>query len=268
MGKRYTKIPVDTMSNLQLNAGIIVDAFTPETGVIGNILSATTGGLNFTHTHEFVDLGDDIDNCPKNMKELKQIDNTDTKLSGTMLVIKPSIAKKLMIADIDSNDGTHLVPRNVLEDADFSDIWWVGDYGEDGSIALHLMNALSTAGFALQTTDKGKGQFAFEFTGHYSMDEQDTVPFEAYIADEASEVPFIALDRTYLELSASGGTYTFKPSVNPSNATITFTSSATGKASVNSAGKVTGASAGTTIITASITVDGITYSDTCTVVVS
>ena len=50
-----------------------------------------------------------------------------------------------------------------------------------GFCAVHLKNALSTAGFQIQSTDKGKGQFAFEFTGHYSMDAQNEVPFEIYI---------------------------------------------------------------------------------------
>ena len=181
MGRTYTKIPTDTFETLQMNAGIIVDSFVPSTGVIGNQLGATSGGLNIVHSHEFQDLGEDIDNCPKNTKELKMIGDTTTVISGTMLTMTKAVAKKLAIADADGTDTMKMVPRNVLEDTDFDDIWFVGDYGANGSIALHLINALSTAGFAIQTTDKGKGQFAFEFTAHYSIDEPDTVPFEIYI---------------------------------------------------------------------------------------
>ena len=181
MGRTYTKIPTDTFETLQMNAGIIVDSFVPSTGVIGTQLGATTGGLNIVHSHEFQDLGEDIDNCPKNTKELKSINDTTTVISGTMLTMTKAVAKQLAIADADGTDTMKLVPRNVLKDTDFDDIWFVGDYGVNGSIALHLMNALSTAGFAIQTTDKGKGQFAFEFTAHYSIDDQDTVPFEIYI---------------------------------------------------------------------------------------
>ena len=50
-----------------------------------------------------------------------------------------------------------------------------------GYIAIHMMNALSTGGFQIQSGDKAKGQFAFEYTAHYSMDAADTVPFEIYI---------------------------------------------------------------------------------------
>ena len=56
-----------------------------------------------------------------------------------------------------------------------------------GFIAIKLLNALSTGGFQLQTADKSKGQFAFEFTGHYSMSAQDIVPFEIYIKAGTAE---------------------------------------------------------------------------------
>ena len=50
-----------------------------------------------------------------------------------------------------------------------------------------MLNALSTGGFKLQTADKDKGKMSFEFTGHYSMSAQDTVPFEIYIKKGAEE---------------------------------------------------------------------------------
>ena len=55
--------------------------------------------------------------------------------------------------------------------------------------------------------------------------------------------------------------------VNPAGSTVTWASSAGGKASVTEAGKIKGLEAGSTVIKASITDDGVTYEDTCTVVV-
>ena len=49
------------------------------------------------------------------------------------------------------------------------------------------MNALSTGGFKLQTADKAKGQMAFEYTAHYSMNAQETVPFEIYVKAGTAE---------------------------------------------------------------------------------
>ena len=185
---KYTQIPADTFQNIQLNAGILVDSFTPATGVIGNLLGATTGGTSFSDSIEYIDFGEDIDNCPKNMKELKKLDSHTVTLSGTFVTMKPETAKMLAgAADIDGSNSTHIIPRNNLNADDFEELWWVGDYSDvntgtnAGFIAIKMINALSTGGFAIQSTDKGKGNFAFEFTGHYSMSDQDKVPYEIYI---------------------------------------------------------------------------------------
>lgn len=191
---KYTKIPEDAFKNLQLNAGVLLSSFTPSTATISasSILGATSGGINFTATPTYTDFGEDIDNCPKNMKELKRLESWEAKMSGTFIGVTPALARKLVGAGvIDSGDEGKVVPRNDLDSADFSDIWWVGDYsdvnedgassGKAGFVAIHLVNALSTGGFQIQSSDNAKGQFAFEFMGHYSMDAQDTPPFEVYV---------------------------------------------------------------------------------------
>ena len=58
---KYTQVRADTFQTLQMNAGILVDSFNPETGEIGNILGATTGGLQFQSNPEYVDYGEDVD---------------------------------------------------------------------------------------------------------------------------------------------------------------------------------------------------------------
>ena len=185
---KYTQIPADTFQKLQMNAGIFCKTFAPATGEITGLLGATTGGGQFTAAPEFLDFGEDIDNCPKNTKELKRQDDVTVTMSTTLVTIDPAAAKLAMgAADIDSQDATHIVPRRDLSTEDFSDVWWVGDYSEintgtgAGYCAIHLMNALSTGGFQVQTTDKGKGNFALELTGHYSLAAQDVVPYEVYI---------------------------------------------------------------------------------------
>lgn len=190
---KYTQIPSTTFEQLTLGAGVLLDEFTPATGAMGNILGATTGGVNFTATPEFTDFGEDIDNCPKNTKELKKLDNWTVTMSGTLVTMTPSMAKNLTaLADV--SNTTKITPRTTVDTAnDFFDLWLVADYSDvnvDGTspstakagyVAIHMMDALSTGGFQLQTADKEKGQFAFEFTAHFSIDATDTVPFEIYV---------------------------------------------------------------------------------------
>ena len=193
---KFTKIPSDAFQKLQINAGILTTDFKPATGEIGvaGQIGATTGGVSFTATPTYSDYGEDIDNCPKNMKELKKLESWEATISGTFVNADTAIAKMLVgAADIGTSDTTKITPRNDVLDSDFETIWLVGDYSDKngetngGFIAIKLINALSTGGFQIQTADKAKGQFAFTFTGHYSMDAQDTPPFEIYIKAGTAE---------------------------------------------------------------------------------
>lgn len=269
---KFTRIPEDTFKNIQMNAGIIVKGFDPATQEISGLLGATTGGVTFNAAPTFEDFGEDIDNCPKNTLELKKLTEWAVSLSGTFVTVTAEMAKTLIGAgDIDANDSTKIVPRNDVLTTDFEDIWWIGDYSDvntgdnAGYCAVHMMNALNTGGFQITSTDKGKGQFAFNFEGHYSMSAQDTVPFEVYINGSSEQTPYISLNKHSLTISVDDEV-TLATAKVPDNATVTWASASTSVASVAD-GVVTGEGAGNTIITASITVDGVTYNDTCTVVV-
>ena len=184
---KFTKIPETTFKELQLNAGVLVKSFEPSTATVSktDIIGATSGGVNFSAVPTFFDLGEDIDNCPKNTKELKEIDEWEVSMSGTFVTVTAASAKQMLAAaDV---DGTKITPRNQLKDEDFTDMWWIGDYSDEngetngGYVAIHMMNTLSTGGFEIQSGDGEKGQFAFEFAAHYSIDDPDEVPFEVYI---------------------------------------------------------------------------------------
>ena len=275
MSQKFTRVPDDTFEKLQLNAGILVDAFTPATGVIGNILGATTGGIQFSTNPEFTDFGEDIDNVPNNMLELKHLNQFDPQMSGTFLTCTPALAKSLVgAADIDSGDATRVIPRAELLASDFDDVWWIGDYSDvntganAGFIAIHLMNALNTAGFQIQSTKNEKGQLAFEYHGHYSIAAQDTVPFEIYVkGNSGTLIPSVTLSKNYISI-VKNTTYDLTANVIPAGTTVTWASADTSKASVSGGTVTAGSSAGNTIITASITQGGVTYNDTCTVVVT
>lgn len=186
---KFTQIPADTFQKLQVNAGIMAGSFTPGTGTASDILGATSGGLTVTAVPTFKDMGEDIDNCPKNTKELKRIEQYEIKCTGTLVTTSPAVVKRLLAGSSVSTD--HITLSHTLDltanTGDFLDLWIIGDYSDKngatngGFVACHIINALSTGGFSLVTTDGEKGKFAFEFTGHYSGSAPDTVPFEVYV---------------------------------------------------------------------------------------
>lgn len=272
MREKYSKIPANTFQHLAVNAGILLANFDPTTGTVveADMLGPTSGGVNFATTPTFSDWGEDIDNCPKNTKELKRLEDWDVKMSGSFVACSLDLARRLSaLADVSGNKVT---PRDTIDiENDFSDIWLVGDYSDvntgtgAGFIAIHMMDALSTGGFQLQTTDKNKGQFAFEFTGHYSLDAQDTVPFEIYIKAGTS-APGITLDKSKATVKV-GDTLTLNATTYPATSNVTWASNDTDVATV-SGGVVTGVAAGYAVITASITESNVTYTEICTVTVN
>jgi hypothetical protein len=194
---KFTKIPEDTFKKLQLNAGILLKSFDPleETYAKEEILGATSGGVSFSAVPEFEDFGADIDNAPRNTKELKRIVDWAIDMSGTFITVDSLVAKSLIAAADsieDTGDYAKITPRKNLIDEDFTDLWWVGDYSDEndeeegGFVAIHMMNALSTGGFSISSGDRAKGTFAFTYSAHYSVADQDTVPFEVYIKPAAA----------------------------------------------------------------------------------
>lgn len=190
MGK-FTVIPQSTFEELQLDAGVILKTFTPATPTAPadeDIVCATTGGINASCVPTYSDMGEDVDNCPVNMMELKHLDSWECKMSFTSLGTSPeSIRLALGAADIDTTDKSKITPRRDLKQTDFADLWWVGDRADGGMVAVCLKNALSTGGFTIQTTKNGKGQVSVELTGHVSLAAQDEMPMEFYSAAPATE---------------------------------------------------------------------------------
>lgn len=190
MAGKFTVIPQNTFDAMQFDAGVVLRRFDPTNPVApadADIVCATTGGINVSCVPTYSDLGDDVDNCPPNMKELKHLDSWECKMSFTSIGTDVNgIKLALGAADIDGT--TKVVPRSKVELGDFEDaVWWVGDKPNGGLVAVKLMNALSTGGLTLQTTKNGKGQTSIELTGHVSINAQDVVPMEFYSLDEASD---------------------------------------------------------------------------------
>lgn len=190
---KFNKIPENTFQELQLNSGVLLSSFDPASATIPNngIIGATTGDLNFSAVPTFSDFGADINNCPKNTMELKKLDSWAVDLSGTYVTVNGSQVKSLVgAADL---EGNKITPRNDLLLTDFTDVWWVGDYSDKngetngGFIAIHMKNTLSTGGFSIRSVDRGKGNFAFAYTAHYSLSNQTEVPFEVFVSAGTAE---------------------------------------------------------------------------------
>lgn len=184
----FTQIPAQTFEQIQSNAGVVLSEFDPETftGTLdpSKILFATSGGFNFTDNVTYKDMGEGIDNAPRNTMELKRFDSREVRFTGTAVTASAETVKSMMGgADISGTAAQKITPRDTLKPEDFQDFWIVADYGnvDGGLIAVHVKNALSASGFRWQTQDREKGQFSFDYLAHYSITAQTEVPYEVYI---------------------------------------------------------------------------------------
>lgn len=198
---RFTRIPESAFKNLQLNAGILLANFDPVTGEVDekDILGATSGGVSFTATPTYSDFAEDVDNAPTGMMEFMHLDTWEVTMSGTFITVDTKTAVRLIgPADIDHQNPSRVVPRSDLKASDFRDLWWVGDYSDKngntngGFAAIKMYNSLSTGGFQMQSGNRAKGQFAFEFKGHYTNTNQSRVPFEFYAVEGMEEPSAVA----------------------------------------------------------------------------
>lgn len=271
---RFTVIANDAFDALQVDAGVLLTSFDPanpyQTPSSENILATTTGGVNPTCAPTYSDYGDDVDNVPKNMMELKRLDSWEAKMSFTSIKFNAANTKwALGAADTEllANGATKIKPRRDLALTDFADLWWVGDKANGGAYAIKLLNALSTSGLNIQSTKNGKGTNTIEVTGHVSINAQDVVPMEIYDIPPENPVviPDIVLNRSNVTLE-EGKKETLVATTVPADAVVSWTSSDTDKATV-SGGEITAVDAGSVVITASITVSDVTYTDTCNVTI-
>ena len=185
MSKKFAQLPEDMQEALATGAGVMLSEFDPSNPgeaetIRSKILFATSGGVNPTCVATISDWGEDIDNCPKNTKELAHVDSWECAMSGTAITVTDSVLTSLLAA-ADAKDG-EITPRMKLKPEDFKNIWYVCPYGTQGGfVAIELMNALSSGGLSLQSSDKAKGQWSFNYTGHTSIDKPDEVPMKFYL---------------------------------------------------------------------------------------
>ena len=266
----FKKIKPTTLEELTMNVFMLVTEFNPETfnfntGIAGStIIASTTGGVNFSDTPTYTDMGDDIDNAPKNCVEFKRKDDGEAKLGGNLVTVNPALAKMLIGAA--TVVGNKVTPKRDITTADFIEkLWGLADYGEGGMIAIEMKRVLNTSGFSVNTTDKNKAQLGFEFLAHNTAKNLDDEPYNVYFLTPDGANGGVLLNTHSITVEA-GETAKLTATTVPESATVTWSSGSSSVATVSS-GTVTAVAAGNTIITASITVSGVTYTDTCTVVV-
>lgn len=173
-----------TIVNLQLNAGVLLTKYTKGTDIEeDDIIGATRGGGSFTAVPTVHQAA--IDGAPTYTKGLERVDDWVITLNATMVELNDDAVSRALGVGVvktggDTADTVFTVKRTV-NDADYKDLYWVGDLSNGQNVVIKIKNALNTSGLNLTFSDRGEGTYALALIGHFTTEDLDTAPFELTI---------------------------------------------------------------------------------------
>ena len=176
-----------TIVNLQLNAGVLLTAYTKGTDIEeDDIIGATRGGGSFTAVPTIHQAA--VDGAPTYTKGLERVDDWVITLNATMVELNDdAVSRALGVGVVKTETGsgttkdTTFTVKRTVNDADYKDLYWVGDLSNGQNVVIKIKNALNTSGFNLTFSDRGEGTYTLALIGHFTTDDLDTAPFELTI---------------------------------------------------------------------------------------
>lgn len=178
----YSKLTKSQFDEMQFNAGVLVRSFDIENPAITeeDIVCATTGGFSLAVEPSYVDLGDGVYMMQPGTAEMMMLTGWSVEASFTCISMSASSIRMVLGSAQNSSDNG-ILPKMELQDADYNNLYWIGDRVDGGLVCVELINALSDEGISIQTTPKGMGEVSVHLTCHASIEEDmEAVPVEIY----------------------------------------------------------------------------------------
>lgn len=190
----FTGVTANTAKHLQLDAGAFFKNFDPTTDTFASasakLIGATAGGGSFAAVPTIRRI--EVDGLKGATKGYETIDEWQVTMTANVKELTVG-ALELALATgshtdvkspntVTSNNYEKIVAANEIADSNYTtNVTWVGRLsGSETPIIIVVKNALCTNGLTLTTADKAEGVIAMTMTGHYSVADLDTPPFEIY----------------------------------------------------------------------------------------
>ena len=194
----FSGITANTPKHLQLDAGCFFKNYDPATDTpataAAKLIGATSGGGSFSAVPTIRQI--EIDGKRGAVKGLETIDDWVVTMTANMKEITADVLKLALATGASSAytasaaaaGYTKVVASSELADANYIDnITWIGRIsGSQNPIIIVIKNALATNGLTLTVADKAEGVIPVTLTGHYSLSDMETPPFEIYYPNIAS----------------------------------------------------------------------------------
>ena len=176
-----------TITNLQLNAGVLLKKYTKGTDIEeDDIIGATRGGGSFTAVPTVHQAA--VDGAPTYTKGLERVDDWVVTLNSTMVELNDdAVSRALGVGVVKTETGsgttkdTVFTVKRTVNDEDYKDLYWVGDLSNGQNVVIKIKNALNISGLNLTFTDRGEGTYALALIGHFTKADLDTAPFDLTI---------------------------------------------------------------------------------------
>lgn len=187
----FSGITTNTPKHLQLDAGCFFKSYnvgsdTPQSAS-SKLIGATAGGGSFSAVPTIRQI--EVDGKRGAVKGLETIDDWVVTLTANVKEITADVLKLALATGTSSAyttsasaPYTKVVASSELADANYIDnITWIGRLsGSQNPIMIVLKNALATNGLTLTVADKAEGVIPVTLTGHYTIADMETPPFEIY----------------------------------------------------------------------------------------
>ena len=190
----FTGVTANTAKHLQLDAGAFFKNFDPATDTFASasskLIGATAGGGSFAAIPTIRRI--EVDGLKGATKGYEALDEWQVTLTANVKELTVGALELALTTGSHtsvkspsseaSNNYEKIVAANDIADSNYNtNVTWVGRLsGSNLPIIIVVKNALATNGLTLTTADKSEGVVAMTLTGHYTVSDLDTPPFEIY----------------------------------------------------------------------------------------
>lgn len=260
--QEWDVITYEQFASMPFDSAMLIKNFNPSTFTkpsASDILCVTRDAISHNMKPTIVNLAEGVNNIHILPKETVVVTGYENpQITFTAIGCNADFLK--FVLGFASKSGNKVSPSMLANsETDFQNVALVIKCVGGGFVAVTLDNALSTGGISF-TANKGQtGSFSCTIEGFGSINDPTKIPVDYYA------FPAVAVQIEQREITVPvNGTYTLSAFTRPTSQTITWSSDNTDEATV-AAGVVTGKAVGTVEITASVTVDGVTATDSCLV---
>lgn len=188
----FSGLTTNTAKHLQLDAGCFFKNYDLETdtptSATSKIIGATAGGGSFSAVPTIRQI--EVDGKKGAVKGFEALDEWVVNMTANVKEITADVLKLALAtgsstaytASAAAAAYTKVVASSELEDSNYiSNVTWIGRLsGSQNPIIIVIKNALATNGLTLTVADKTEGVIPITLTGHYTISDLETPPFEIY----------------------------------------------------------------------------------------